>query len=84
MGWGTAAPWGTEDEIRFIQNLGYHRNFSAEFTNRDRVGLLSRYHQGILRRVNWGQMNRATIMEYTEDRIASLSALLPKQEGDKT
>lgn len=53
----------TEHEIDFINNLGTHSPHAAEF-NLTRIELLRGYINGAKRRVDWGDIDRETILVY--------------------
>lgn len=61
----------TEHEIDFIDKLGTHSNHAADF-NLSRVELLRGYIDGAKRRVDWGDIDRETILVYALKLLKSL------------
>lgn len=49
--------WTTEDEVRFIQNIGTFRSESRR-GNHTRLELLEGYLNGLAQRVNWGKIDK--------------------------
>lgn len=76
--------WTTQDELQFIRGLGYHRNYSALLSDEDRIRDLKLYRMGLMRRTAWGDLNRAEILSYVDDRIHHLLSTQSSNKGDKT
>ena len=65
--------WSEKDEMRYIKNIGKHLQRPS---NIPRIKLLKKYLLSILKRVNWENMNPATIWKFIQNEI--------KKEENKT
>jgi len=60
--------WSTEDEIRFINGLGMHRDQKL-LNVTEILRLLRSYRDGINLRVVWTGINRSEVEAHTDKRI---------------
>lgn len=56
--------WSTYHELRFLQELRGHAGHT-------RAEMLTLYAEAVRRRVNWGGIDRAKVMDYLGDELTS-------------
>lgn len=70
--------WNTTSEIAFLDGLGEWRDRGkGTLRARDKVDLLKSYREGVARRTDWGDMDRAEILKHVDEQIMLYSAMHP-------
>lgn len=59
--------WGTEQEKKYLKNIGTHMNHKSKFT---RLELLESYKKSMKSRQNWGSMNKDEIKRFVDELIS--------------
>ena len=66
--------WGTEQEIRFINNIGMTHSRTKDMIKkgeRTKFQLLLKYKKACLRRDNWGAVNRDMVFAHLDLVLAA-------------
>ena len=62
--------WETRDEVGFLHGLGTHRPLDYRRESLTRPQLLVRYLEAARHRVDWGDMDRDTVVQVARNLLA--------------
>ena len=65
-----AGNWETRDEVGFLHGLGTHRPLDYRRRSLTRPQLLVRYIEAARHRVDWGEMDRDTVVQVARNLLA--------------
>ena len=65
-----ARGWETRDEVGFLHGLGTHRPLDYRRESLTRPQLLVRYIEAARHRVDWGEMDRDTVVQVARNLLA--------------
>lgn len=63
---GNDTSWKTNDELDFIMHIGTHAERNRK---KPKIKFLKKYKEYCLRRSNWGDIHRKTILDFTSSLI---------------
>jgi hypothetical protein len=85
-----AEGWSTKNEIQFIRGIGTHTGTGMHIPSRERMSPrleflkhklrgLRGYLKGAELRVNWGHINKASVVEFAYEEISRTEEAIDKE-----